>query len=299
MGWIVLMGLGVLWTSAVGCKQAEKTPERIEIAAADRSCAEGDACGVVETSCTSQGCECGIAVNEAHLLDYQERLAECRGQRELRTCDFQCKTPFAKCFEGACVLTSEPPELFRRGRSVQASCERSRGTYVGCPQCLPDDPCPSCVPCQCPSSDRWTGKVCRPVIQTEARDIRVEVRPPRLTFDDQIKARVVNEAKRKIWLQTKCDTPFYRVRKKEDEWEIQYEAVRDRECSSGSLEIPPGGSRHFAIDNLDEFEGPSGASLLPGTYRFELTYTDRPAGFRYHGAVYSGEVELVPHISQN
>jgi hypothetical protein len=137
------------------------------------------------------------------------------------------------------------------------------------------------------------------VIQTEARDIRVEARPPRLTFDDEIKARVVNEAKRKIWLQTKCGTPFYRVRKKEDEWETQYQAMRDHKCTSGSVEIPPGSSRHFEIDNLDEFEDPSGASLLPGTYRFELTYSDKKGSFRYHGTVYSVELELVSKISQN
>ncbi|MGD8607878.1 MAG: hypothetical protein PVH21_11325 [Myxococcales bacterium] len=299
MGWMVLLGLGVLWTSASGCEEAEKPLERIEVAAGHRSCEEGEACGVVETSCTSQGCECGVAVNEAYLLDYQKQLAECRSERELTTCDFECRTPFGKCFNGACVLTSEPAELFRGARSVQALCESSRGTYVGCPQCPPKAPCPSCAPCECRSSDRWTGKGCRAVIQTEARDIRVEARPPRLTFDDEIKARVVNEAKRKIWLQTKCGTPFYRVRKKEDEWETQYQAMRDHKCTSGSVEIPPGSSRHFEIDNLDEFEDPSGASLLPGTYRFELTYSDKKGSFRYHGTVYSVELELVSKISQN
>jgi hypothetical protein len=299
MGWVLLLGLGVFWTSVVGCKEAEKPPERIEVAAAHRSCQEGEACGVVGTSCTSQGCECGVAVNEAYLLDYQKQLAECRGQRELATCDFECPTPFGKCFEGACVLTSEPPELFRRGRSVQALCERSRGTYIGCPRCPPNERCKSCVPCQCPSSHRWTHKGCRAVVQTEPREIRVEARPPRLTFDDKVKVRVTNEAKRNIWLETRCGTPLYRVRKKEDEWEVQYEAVRDKKCRSGSIEIPPGSRRHFSIDNLGEFEDPSGASLIPGTYRFELIYTDRGDSFRYSGSVYSVELELVPKVSQN
>ncbi|MFZ1865386.1 MAG: hypothetical protein WAU39_14265 [Polyangiales bacterium] len=299
MGWrSLLCGIGILWAPIAGCHEAEAPPDRIEVASEHRSCEEGDACAVVETSCTSRGCECGVAVNEAHLLDYQKQLAECRGQRELATCDFQCETPFAKCFEGACVLTSEPQELFRRGRSVQALCEGSRGSYVGCPKCPPNQRCKSCNPCECPSSHRWTSKGCRAVVQTEAREIQVEARPPRLTFDDKIKARVTNESKRKIWLKTVCGTPFYRVRKKEDEWETQYDAFRDRKCRLSSVEIAPGSSRHFVIDNLDEFEDPSGASLLPGTYRFELTYTDGTDSFRYHALVYSVELELVPKLSR-
>jgi hypothetical protein len=95
--WIAIAGAGL-----VGCEEAEPPPERLEIDAAHRSCQEGEACGVVETSCVSQGCECGVAVNAAHLLHYQQQLAECRGQNALATCDFQCQTPFGKCFEGAC-----------------------------------------------------------------------------------------------------------------------------------------------------------------------------------------------------
>jgi hypothetical protein len=109
-----------------GCEEAEPRAERILVASAHRSCEEGEACGVVETSCQSQGCECGVAINEAHLLDYQKQLAECRGQNDLATCDFKCETPFGKCFKGACVLTDEPPELFRGGRSVQALCRRQK-----------------------------------------------------------------------------------------------------------------------------------------------------------------------------
>lgn len=298
MGWRSLLCAVGIFGVAVGCHKAEAPPERIEVAAAHRSCEEGDACGVVETSCTSQGCECGVAVNEAYLLEYQKQLAECRGQRSLGTCDFQCATPFGKCFKGACVLTDEPPELFRRGRSVQALCEGSRGTYVGCPQCPPNERCKSCAPCECPASHRWTTKGCRAVVQTEAREIRVEARPPRFTLDDKIKARVANESKRKIRLRTACGTPFYRMRKKEDGWETQYEPFHEKECRLGAVEIAPGSTRHFVIGNVDEFQGPSGAMLMPGTYRFELTYTDGNDSFRYHAIVYSAELDLVPKLSR-
>ena len=291
--WIAMLGV-----SLGACENAEPRPERIEVASAHRSCEEGEACGVVETSCQSQGCECGVAVNEAHLLDYQKQLAECRGQHELATCDFQCETPFGKCFKGACVLTDEPPKLFRRGRSVQALCQSSRGTYVGCPQCPPNERCKSCVPCDCPSSHRWTKKGCRAVVQTEAREIRVEARPRRLSLDDKVKTRVTNEAKRTIWLKTICGTPFYRVRKKEDQWEAGYEPFHEVKCRVGSVEIAPGSSRPFVIGNLKKFAAPSGASLTPGTYRFEVTYTDGSKSFDHSAPVYSAEFDLVAKLSR-
>jgi hypothetical protein len=251
----------------------------------------------VETSCRSAGCACGVAVNEDSLLDYQKQLAECRGQAELAVCDFACPTPFGKCFKGACVLTDEPPELFRRGRSVQAICERSRGTYVGCPECPPNERCKSCVPCECPSSHRWTARGCQAVVRTEARDIRIEARPWRVTPGDKIKTRVHNDSRRTIWLKTVCGTPFYRMRKKEDAWEQRYESFGGRDCRVGSMEIDPGESRPFVVRDLSEFEGPSGDTLNPGTYRFEVTYTDGTKSFRYRAPAYSAELELVAKLS--
>jgi hypothetical protein len=291
--WVAIVGILLL-----GCEEPEPRIERIEIASAHRACEEGDACGVVETSCTSQGCKCGVAVKEAYLLDYQKQLAECRGQEELATCDFECKKPFGKCFEGACVLTSEPPELFRRGRSVQALCEGSRGTYVGCPQCPPNERCQSCKPCDCPSSHRWTKKGCRGVVQTEARDIRVETRPSLVTLSDEVKTRVHNNSKRTIWLKTVCGTPFYRARKKEDAWEKGYEPFHDVKCRMGSVQIAPGKNRPFVVDNLGKFREPSGEAATPGTYRFELTYTDGKESFEYSSTVYSTQFDLAAKLSR-
>ncbi len=291
--WFAIVGV-----SLAGCEEAEPRPERIEVASAHRSCEEGEACGVVETSCRSRGCECGVAVNEAQLLDYQKQLAECRGQNELAICDFHCETPFAKCFKGACVLTNEPPELFRGGRSVQAACESSRGTYVGCPQCPPNVRCKSCVPCECPSSHRWTKKGCLAVVQTEARDIEVELRPSVVTTADKVKTRVHNNSKRTIWLKTVCGTPFYRARKKEDAWEKGYEPFHEVECRMGSVEISPGASRPFVIGNLTKLREPSGETATPGTYRFEVTYTDGNKSFRHSASVYSAEFDLVSKRSR-
>jgi len=291
--WMVAVG-----ASVAGCEKNEPQIERIEVASAHRACEQDEACGVVETSCTSRGCECGVAVNEAHLLEYQKRLADCRGQNELAICDFKCETPFAKCFKGACVLTSEPPELFRRGRSVQVLCESSRGTYVGCPECPPNERCESCVPCECLSSHRWTNKGCRAVVLTEARDIRIETRPSAVTLADEVKTRVRNDSKRNIWLKTVCGTPFYRTRKKEDSWDKSYEPFHEVECREGAVEIAPGASRPFVVENLDEFRQPSGEAPSPGTYRFELTYTDGDDSFRYSGVVYSSEFDLVSKRSR-
>jgi len=293
-----LCGLVIVAVSIGGCEEEPPRPERIEIASAHRACAEDEACGVVETSCRSQGCECGVAVNEAHLLRYQKKLAECRGQEELAVCDFECKTPFARCFNGACVLTSEPPEMFRRGRSVQRLCERTRGNYLGCPKCPPSERCKSCMPCECRSSDRWTKKGCQPVVQTEARDIRIEVRPSIADPGDKIKARVHNDARRKIWLKTVCGTPFYRVRKKEDAWEKGYEPFHEVKCRVGSVEIDPGESRPFVAGSLKKFKEPSGGPATPGTYRFEVTYTDGSKSFEHHAIVYSAEFDVAPKRSR-
>jgi hypothetical protein len=282
---------------SAACEKAEPPLEAIEVASAHRACEEGELCGVVETSCTSEGCGCGVAINEAHLLDYQKAVAECRGPRELASCESECETPFAKCFKGACVLTDEPPEIFRRGRSVEKVCERTRGSYVGCPECPPNARCKSCVPCECPSTHRWTKKGCSAVVRTEARDIRVETRPSRATTGDRIKARVHNEARRTIWLESQCGTPFHRARKKQDAWEKGYEPFRGKECKSGAVEIKPGDSRPFVISNLSEFQDPSGEAVSPGTYRFELSYTDGTKSFKHHGTVYSASFDLVTEVS--
>jgi hypothetical protein len=295
-GWISCVLLVTLVASP-GCETPEPPRERIEIAAAHRACEDGDGCGVVETSCTSQGCECGVAVNEAYLAGYQKELAECRGQTELASCEFECEKPFGRCFEGACVLTSEPPELFRRGRSLQAVCEKSRGNYVGCPDCPPNTRCKACVPCECPSSHRWTRKGCQAVVKTEARDIRIETRPARLTLDDKVKTRVHNDSRRKIWLKSVCGTPFHRARKKEDAWEKSYEAFGATKCRVGAIEIDPGESRPFVIANLRDFTASSEGAPTPGTYRFELTYTDGSESFEYSSVVYSAEFDLVTKVS--
>ena len=283
--------------AAAGCEAPPPQQKQIEIAPADRSCLEGEACGVVETSCTSMGCDCGVAVNESRLLYYQKELAECRGQGGLTLCDSQCETPFGKCFQGACVLTDEPTELFRRGRSVQKLCESSRGDYVGCPECPPNERCESCLPCACPSTHRWTSKGCRRVVQAEARDIPIEIRPSRLTLGDKVKLRVHNETRGTLWLKTVCGTPFYKLRKKEDGWEREYEPFQGIECRESAVEIDRGRNRPFVVGNLPKFRGPDGEPLDPGTYRFELTFTDGTKSFRHHGLVYSGQFALTEKLS--
>jgi hypothetical protein len=99
-------------------------------------------------------------------------------------------------------------------------------------------------------------------------------------------------------LKTICGTPFYRARKKEDAWEKGYEPFHATKCRIGAVEIAPGSSRPFVVENLGEFSEPSGESTTPGTYRFEVTYTDRTKSFRHHAAVYSAEFDLVAQLSR-
>jgi hypothetical protein len=65
----------------------------------------------------------------------------------------------------------------------------------------------------------------------------------------------------------------------------------------GSVEIAPGASRPFVITNWARFREPSGTTVTPGTYRFELTYTDGDESFRHSSVVYSAQFELVAKLS--
>ncbi|MEM7435812.1 MAG: hypothetical protein AAF436_11715 [Myxococcota bacterium] len=285
----LVIGLGATF----GCEKPEAAPESIEVAAEHRSCAEGEACAVVETSCVSVGCECGVAVNESALIGYQQALAECRGQQALETCDSTCETPFAKCFNGACVLTKEPPPMVRRGKDIKKLCEESGGTYAGCPDCPPNARCKSCTPCECRSRDRWTRSGCRRSVKTEPRDIRVEIRPREAVLTRPVKARVHNDSRRTVWLKSVCGTPFYQARRKEDQWDVQYQRVPDGRCKTRAIEIDPGKNRPFVVNTLSQLAAPSGSLAEPGTYRFELTFTDGDADFRYYDTVYSAEFDAV------
>jgi hypothetical protein len=119
-----------------------------------------------------------------------------------------------------------------------------------------------------------------------------------VTSSDKVKTRVHNDSKRSIWLKTFCGTPFYRARKKEDAWEKGYEPFHSVKCRVGAVEIAPGSKRPFVVGNLNEFSEPSGRAAGPGTYRFELTYTDGSKSFRHHATVYSDEFDLVTRLTR-
>jgi hypothetical protein len=154
------------------------------------------------------------------------------------------------------------------------------------------------MPCECPSSHRWTKRGCKAVVKTEARDIRIETRPAAASITDKIKTRVHNDSRRAIWLKTVCGTPFYRARKKEDAWETGYEPFHEVECRIGSVQIAPGASRPFVVGGLAKFAEPSGEIVTPGTYRFEVTYTDGDKSFGHSATVYSAEFDLVAKLSR-
>ncbi len=118
-----------------------------------------------------------------------------------------------------------------------------------------------------------------------------------VTLSDKVKARVHNDSKRTIWLKTVCGTPFYRARKKEDSWEKGYDPFHEVKCRLGSVEIAPGKNRPFVIGNLATFREPSGEVVSAGTYRFELTYTDRDRSFRHSATVYSAQFDLAAKLS--
>jgi hypothetical protein len=135
-------------------------------------------------------------------------------------------------------------------------------------------------------------------VRAEARDIPIETRPSRVRLGDAIKTRVTNGTRRTIWLKTRCGTPFYRARKKEDAWETHYELFREKECREGAIKLDPGDVRPFVVARLSKLESPDGDRLTAGTYRFEVTYTDASKSFRHHGVVYSSEIELVQAVTQ-
>jgi hypothetical protein len=66
----------------------------------------------------------------------------------------------------------------------------------------------------------------------------------------------------------------------------------------GAVEIAPGSSRPFVIANLQKFTAPSGEPTTPGTYRFEVTYTDGSKSFRHNALVYSAEFDVVEKVSR-
>jgi hypothetical protein len=62
------------------------------------------------------------------------------------------------------------------------------------------------------------------------------------------------------------------------------------------VEIAPGSNRPFVVGNLEKFSEPSGEPTTPGTYRFEVTYTDGSKSFRHNAVVYSAEFDLVAKL---
>jgi hypothetical protein len=88
------------------------------------------------------------------------------------------------------------------------------------------------------------------------------------------------------------------VRKKEDAWEKGYERFHAVKCRTGAVKLFPGSSRPFVVANLGEFSELSGEPTTPGTYRFEVTYTDGSKSFRHSAVVYSAEFDLVTKLSK-
>lgn len=289
---------GLLTTAlalAACAKEEEPPPTKIKVEPADRSCEESEQCVAVETSCVASGCECGIAVNQAHAAKYKEMLAACREGKDLETCDFQCETPFTKCFRGACVLTKEPQEVFRRGKGLSDLCASTGGEFTGCPECPPGKVCKACVPCDCPPRHRWYARSgCRIVVKTESDEIQVRARPAKARPKSKMTVVVKNNAKRAIRLVTTCKTPLSNVRQKEDGWEVSWSGYYDRKCRRSTIRLKPGKSRRFATRNLRRFKSPSGEPLGAGTYRFELHYTEDKISRRHSGIVYSNEFEYTP-----
>jgi hypothetical protein len=52
------------------------------------------------------------------------------------------------------------------------------------------------------------------------------------------------------------------------------------------------------VGSLNGLRSPSGEPPEPGTYRFEVTYTDGDKTFRYSAAVYSAELDLAPKLTR-
>ena len=289
VSWGLLACLGL-----ASCRSEEPAPSHVSIAPDHRACQASEECVIVETSCQSSGCECGTAIHRAYLAEYEQKLSECRGDKELTQCESSCETPFAKCFRETCVLTKEPQEVVRKGQSLSEGCTSTGGEFLGCPECPPGELCKGCVPCSCPPRHRWgPRKGCRLVVKTEPHDIEVRVRRSKLTRTDKVMVQVENLSNRPVRLLTKCNTPLSSLRRKEDNWELSYGPFTDKSCKTGTVEIKPGKSRSFALRNLKKFSGPDGGPLEEGTYRFDLGYTESRVATKFAGIVFSDEFDLV------
>ncbi len=289
----VLCGL-LAYLGLTSCTPEEPAPSHLTVAPDHRACQASEECVIVETSCQSSGCECGTAVHRAQLAEYEQKLSECRGDKDIEQCEATCETPFAKCFRQTCVLTKEPQELLRQGKSLSEGCTSTGGEFLGCPDCPSGELCEGCVPCSCPPRHRWgPRKGCRLVVKTEPHDIEVRVRRSKLTRADKVMVEVKNMSKRSVRLVTQCNTPLSSLRRKEDNWELSYGPFAGKSCKTGIVEIKPGKTRSFSLRNLRKFTGPDGEPIDEGTYRFDLGYTEPKVAAKFAGIVFSDEFDLV------
>ncbi|MDP3735598.1 MAG: hypothetical protein Q8R39_04190 [bacterium] len=78
----------------------------VQIPTNDQSCTLDTDCVIVSTICST--CECGMPVNKMHEQKYVDVWkVQCKNYHG-GICDYLCRTPFAKCLSGKCVLSESP-----------------------------------------------------------------------------------------------------------------------------------------------------------------------------------------------
>lgn len=78
----------------------------IAIDEADQACRTDADCGEVQATCS--GCSCNEPVNVRYKADYVRKLHEHCDSLRLPQCDYSCRTPYPRCVNHRCAMSSSP-----------------------------------------------------------------------------------------------------------------------------------------------------------------------------------------------
>jgi len=111
---VVVIGVGALLYGSLKPEgeipQITPNPsDRVVVSIEDQTCIVDSDCTIVGTLCST--CECGVPVNKVHEQKYIDQYGDLCQDYQGPACDFLCETPFIRCVDNQCVLSTEPPDL--------------------------------------------------------------------------------------------------------------------------------------------------------------------------------------------
>jgi|GEM_PF-2023734 len=78
---------------------------KVRVAPKDLSCNSDEDCDAVLTQCS--WCDCGTAVNRAHVQKYKDLFDRTCGDYRGPVCDMACEPTKLRCIGGACALVTD------------------------------------------------------------------------------------------------------------------------------------------------------------------------------------------------